>query len=54
MSIKHIQPCHLDAWLEALIAAGPVYGVQAEGERFAFDELRLGEYIEQSVPVNFA
>lgn len=39
MSIKHLTPAHLEAWLEALIAAGTVYGVQAKGDHFAFGQL---------------
>ena len=42
--IKTIDQADLDRWVEALVAGTTVYGVQAKGDRFAFDKLaRAGD-----------
>jgi NAD-dependent dihydropyrimidine dehydrogenase PreA subunit len=40
MSIKRIDQSTLDVWVDGLIAEQTVYGVQAKGDKFAFDRLR--------------
>lgn len=39
MSIKLVSQSTLDFWVNRLIRAQPVYGVQAKGDKFAFDRL---------------
>lgn len=40
MGIKLINQATLDAWVDDLITEQTVYGVQAEGDKFAFDRLQ--------------
>ncbi len=39
MSTKYLNDAALSAWVDGVIAAGRVYGVQAKGDRFAYEPL---------------